>query len=341
MLLTPYTRRSQLDSISATQVQFAATGLTHRPIKLASASGRIASLTALPSALTISGGAGTKYVYALLAPPSGAPYSTASGGLLHRILNLLPWNRADWATALQCLLTGDGALALAAQNSTVTLVMTTSATPPDTHHVPLGEVAWDGAAITQVTSYEDEVAVAIGLLSTYPLPPEAFRGTTGTGSGNTPAAPREDESATAQTTNTPKCLALVWLFDPATDEHIRTRFMMPPNYVASGFIRVRFKVRADTATSGNMIWKAALAPTVDGSTDDKDRVYNAVALSSAVAAPGTLDQTVEVLIDLTVTNVLAGRTVELFIGRDADNASDTMNASDAIYVDGVLEFATV
>jgi hypothetical protein len=159
--------RADVQAISATQVQFASTvGITVRPIRLWAVSGRQAAITALPTAGTVSGGAGTKYIYASLAAPSGDPYATASGGLLDKILSLLPWNRADWYETLRCYHPGDGTLIPAARNSVVTLVITTSATPPDTHHFPLGEVVWDGAAITSIASYEAQSSITTSVLIT-------------------------------------------------------------------------------------------------------------------------------------------------------------------------------
>lgn len=161
-MLSGETRRGDIQAVSGSTVNFAASaGLASRPIRLWAPSGRQAALTALPSAVTISGGSGTKYIYAVLAAPSGNPYSTESGGLLDRILNLLPWNRADWYAALRSVHPGDGTLIDPARSSAVTLEMTTSATPTDSHRVPLGEVAWDGSSITSLVSYEGQVSVTV------------------------------------------------------------------------------------------------------------------------------------------------------------------------------------
>jgi hypothetical protein len=159
------TRRADIIGASTTTVQFATnTGLTVRPIRLWAPSGRQAALTALPTAVTISGGAGTKYVYAVLAAPSGDPYSTASGGILNKLLNDLPWLRSYWYNALRAIHPGDGTLIDPARSSTVTLEMTASATPTNTDRVALGEVEWSGTAITSLTSYESRVTIATALL---------------------------------------------------------------------------------------------------------------------------------------------------------------------------------
>jgi hypothetical protein len=163
-LLTPYVHRGQITALSATTIQFAAGSLTYRPIKLASPSGRSASLTALPAALTISGGAGTKYIFAALAAPT-AEYG-GSGGLIQKyILNAQPWNQPDWVAAFQTLRMDDGSYVAPGTNSAVSLVMTTTEAPPDTHHVALGTVVWSGTAITSFTSFDGEVAEVLGSVS--------------------------------------------------------------------------------------------------------------------------------------------------------------------------------
>lgn len=158
-LLSPYTKRADIGAASSTTVQFAAAGgLTHRPIKLGALSGRIASLTALPTALTISGTAGTRYVYASLAAPSGSAYATLlgllGGGLLQNLLTNI-------VATLQALFTGDGSTGIAAILSSVTFVESASATPPDTHHVPLGQIEVAAGIITSLTSYENQVEVTV------------------------------------------------------------------------------------------------------------------------------------------------------------------------------------
>lgn len=161
-MLSNQTFRADIAAASSTTVNFAtSTGLAVRPIRLWAPGGRQAALFALPSAVTISGGAGTKYIYAVLAAPSGSPYSTAAGGILDRILNALPWNRSDWYNAQRTVHPGDGTLIDPARNSTVTLEMTTSATPSDSHRVPLGEVVWSGSAISNLVSYEGQVSVTV------------------------------------------------------------------------------------------------------------------------------------------------------------------------------------
>lgn len=174
-----------------------------------------------------------------------------------------------------------------------------------------------------------------GGIGTVLLSLDGARPADGSGSGNNAPAPRLDVSSAAQTTNTPKVTHLVWLFDATTDEHLLWNFLLPDTYAGGGTLRVKW--RADTATTGSVVWKGSLAPTVDGSTDDKDNTFNAAATSAASAAPGTLDQTAETTITLTVTNASARRRVSVMLGRDADHASDDM-AGDAVLVGLSLEY---
>ena len=167
-----------------------------------------------------------------------------------------------------------------------------------------------------------------------PLSLEGARPADGTGSGNAAPAPALEVSATAQTTNSPKVLQLVYYFDAAADEHLEWTFMMPGDYSSGGTLRI--KAKAFSATTNDMVWKAAIAPITDSSTDDDATVFNTVG-TVTLAAPGTQGQTITGTIALTVTGVSANRKVTIFIGRDADNAADTM-AGDAVLVAATLEY---
>jgi len=153
MLFQNYTRRAFLAIVGTTQVNFGATDLTRRPIVLCK-DGRIAALTTTPTPLTITGGAGVKYVYADL----GAPAGTGWRGFLTRLIGPGTPNRADWWTPLTLLVPNDQTLVAAAHASGVTLAFSTTAPGSETteYRIPLGEVQWDGAKITSVKSYESE-----------------------------------------------------------------------------------------------------------------------------------------------------------------------------------------
>jgi hypothetical protein len=155
----------------------------------------------------------------------------------------------------------------------------------------------------------------------------------GTGTGNNPPELAREISTGTQTANTPKATTTVAKFDAGVDEHLIWEDLLPATWTAGGMLR--FKWRAATATTGTVIWKAGMVFSIDGSTNDTTVIYPAADLASASAAPGTLGWLTEITITLTMTNAAAGRLLRLFVGRDADHASDTM-AGDAILVSPIL-----
>lgn len=85
-------------------------------------------------------------------------------------------------------------------------------------------------------------------------------------------------------------------------------------------------------TSGNVIWKAGIC---EFSTSAP--VFLAADVSSATAVPADVDDVTEATIALTMTSLAAADEVVLFIGRDADNGSDTA-AGDAILITASFEY---
>lgn len=142
----------------------------------------------------------------------------------------------------------------------------------------------------------------------------------GSGTGNNTAALSYEVSAAAQTPNTPKAAQLKLLFDAATDEHWLFSFLMPGDYVSGGTLKGIIKFTS--AITGNAIMKAGQVSSVNSSTDDDVLAFTAGDLSASIAAPGTQGQTIAFTITLTATNIAANRKIVMFIGRDADNASD-------------------
>jgi hypothetical protein len=151
----------------------------------------------------------------------------------------------------------------------------------------------------------------------------------GTGTINTPATPELVVSSGTQTTNTPKLTYGTWLFDQSTDEHVICRGRLPSNWSSGATLKILYTAKA---TSGDVIWKAGIAP-LTASADDLDAaVFLAADLGTANTVPATQGHFKEVSITLTTTGLAAGDFVVLFIGRDADNGSDTL-AADAVLVD--------
>ena len=162
-------------------------------------------------------------------------------------------------------------------------------------------------------------------------------GADGTGSGNNSAALSYRVSTGTQTANTPKAAFVELLLDPTTDEHWLYSFMMPFNYASGGTLRGTIK---SAATSGNVIMKAGQVSIIVSSTATNAAVYAAADLSSAIAIAGTAGQEVQFTITLTMTNAAAGRHILIFGGRDADNASDTVNANDVELTTLNFEYTT-
>ncbi len=159
----------------------------------------------------------------------------------------------------------------------------------------------------------------------------------GSGTGNNPAALSYEVSTGTQTTNTPKVTQIKLLFDGATDEHWIFGFLMPSDYLSGGTLRG--KVKFTTATSGTAIMKAGQKSSTDSSTDDDASVYVAADVSSSITAPGTQGQTIGFTITLTTTDMAASRKINIFIGRDPDNASDTIT-TDLELLDLNFEYTT-
>lgn len=169
------------------------------------------------------------------------------------------------------------------------------------------------------------------------LPVAAAETPDGSGSGNNPAALEPVVNSGTQTTNAPKVSYVTWLFDAATDEHLMFPFIIPGDYASGGTVRLKWSAKG---TSGNAVWKAAVAQVTDGTTDldSGNTLFDTVATSSADAAPGTVGITKESTITL-AGSYTAGRLAVLMIGRDADNGSDTL-AADAVLIGATFEYVT-
>lgn len=171
------------------------------------------------------------------------------------------------------------------------------------------------------------------------LPPGVWYATDGSGSGNAPATWVNEVSSGTQTANTPKVTQGRWDFDGATDQHICANLgPLPQNWASA--LTLRGKVKFSNNTSANAIVKAGLAPTTDGSTADSALVFTAGDLSNPIAVPGTAGQTVEFTVSLTTTNLAIGRKVILFLGRDADHASDTASTATMQFLGADVEYTT-
>jgi hypothetical protein len=157
----------------------------------------------------------------------------------------------------------------------------------------------------------------------------------GSGTINNTAALSYEVSTGTQTTNTPKVTRLKLLLDPTTDEHWMFQLKMPGDYASGGTIRGQIGVNA--VSPGNVIMKGGISESTGNRTDD---LFLAADVSSAIAMPGTAQQGTEFTIALTMTSIAANDEVVLFVGRDADNVSDTVNANDAELTSLNFEYTT-
>ncbi len=156
----------------------------------------------------------------------------------------------------------------------------------------------------------------------------------GSGTGNNSAALSYVVSTGTQTANTPKVSRLILSFDATTDEHWLFQFQMPGDYGSGGTFRGKIK---SAATTGNVIMKGGISESTGDVTDD---LFLAADTSAATAVSGTANTEVAFTITLTVTNIAANDEVVIFIGRDADNASDTVDANDIDLTSLTFEYTT-
>jgi hypothetical protein len=131
-----------------------------------------------------------------------------------------------------------------------------------------------------------------------------------------------------------------WAFDGATEEDLFVLLMLQ-NY-GSGNLTLRLTWYADSTTSGDVIWGAAVA-AITPDTDSQDVETKAFATANTVTDShlGTTAQRVHQC-TITISNldsVAANDIVWLRIYRDADAAGDTLNAVDANLLTANLEYS--
>ena len=128
-------------------------------------------------------------------------------------------------------------------------------------------------------------------------------------------------------------------YDAAADEHAFWKFKAS-NYGA-GNLSLILRWYADTASSGDVIWNAAIA-AITPDTDTQDVETKALAAVNAVTDShlGTTGQRVHSC-TITISNLdslAADDEVFLRVSRDADNGSDTLTG-DAILTDMELTYS--
>jgi hypothetical protein len=153
-----------------------------------------------------------------------------------------------------------------------------------------------------------------------------------------PAAWATDTSGGAAPTNGVAVPQRFRGFDAATDESIALTYYLPTNYSSGGALLFRFASAA--ATSGNCVWKYAYAIERPGTTDQDTIVYGTVS-TSTVATNGTAGVAANVSLTLGVSGAVAGDILHVFLGRDADNAADTLAGDAEFRAPWIFTYTTV
>lgn len=123
----------------------------------------------------------------------------------------------------------------------------------------------------------------------------------------------------------------VWKFDPTTDEYLDFHYTLSPLYNGGG-LTIRLGWSATTATSGNVIWRAAVKAIPDD-TEDMDVAhtydYNSVTAATASASGEVVYDEITFTDGADMDSLAAGEDFVLRVSRNASSASDTMTTSDA------------
>jgi hypothetical protein len=141
--------------------------------------------------------------------------------------------------------------------------------------------------------------------------------------------------ATPDTRNAHPCLD----FDAGTDESAIFSSVLPRHY-AGGGLTVTLGWMASSATTGDVVWNAAIERHADDSVDlDTDHFAAAQAATGTTAsASGEVQYT-----SITFTNgaqmdsLAVGESFRMKVTRDADNGSDTMTGDAELLFVSIIE----
>lgn len=144
---------------------------------------------------------------------------------------------------------------------------------------------------------------------------------------NAPAAVATTASSAAAPTNGQQLRFRSRDFDQSTDEGTFFYFLLPSNYSSGGTLNLSWLT---TVTSGDVVWKTAFLvvhPSSEASPTDLDAAaVGTVTAQAAATVPGTAGQVKQSSFDLGVTGAHAGDLLVVYLGRDANNGSDTAAA---------------
>lgn len=159
----------------------------------------------------------------------------------------------------------------------------------------------------------------------------------GSGTVNNPARPELTVSSGSQTTNAAKVTWPTLLFAGATaDEHWEWSFHLPGDYASGGTLRLTFSTKG-TSTNG-VTMKGAACCLVVGTTDMDSAIYDTVVTANGTPS-ATQGITTQITLPLTMTNAAANRPINVMVGRDQDNGSDT-NTNDLVLLAASFEYTT-
>ncbi len=166
--------------------------------------------------------------------------------------------------------------------------------------------------------------MAVGTILLFPGHVTLPDGTT----GNIFAQAQIAKSTGTPPTNGPNLFLTELLFDGTTDEHCFFGFALPSDYVSGGTLKLHWK-RASGTGAADVVWKGAVAAVTPGGAEvPNTKVFSTVATTTTAA--GTTVQALQATsITLTMDSAAAADSVWIMLGRDADNAADTLNAVDA------------
>ena len=140
-------------------------------------------------------------------------------------------------------------------------------------------------------------------------------------------------------TNAPDVNFTELLFDGTTDEHTIFAFRVPSDYSSGGTVKLNWHRESGTGAA-DVVWKAAIAAVTPGGAEvPHSKIFNTV--STVTTAAGTTAQAEQTsLVSPNADAAAAHDTIFLMVGRDADNAADTLNAVDAGVTSIAFEYTT-
>ena len=121
----------------------------------------------------------------------------------------------------------------------------------------------------------------------------------------------------------------------ATRVGIHGQFAVPQNYAGSPKLVI---VWTANNTAGNTVWDFDLRAVGGDDTESLDQAGVQESVSGTDAAPGAVHRRLELAINLTAANFVAGKTVQFFLPRDGTDAANTMNA-EAFLIDAFFEYS--